>query len=63
MSLGSIQSECVLPMLEYKELEVATNKWSKYNILGKGGFGTVYKGVWKNTDVAIKRIELQVRLD
>lgn len=26
-------------------------------MLGKGGFGTVYKGMWRHTAWAIKRIE------
>lgn len=48
-----------VPIIAYKELVVATNGWDKTTILGKGGFGTVFKGTWKNTLVAIKRIELR----
>jgi len=47
-------------LITYKELEQATNYWNKENILGKGGFGVVFKGIWKSTAVAIKRLEAQV---
>lgn len=53
-------AEACTPLITYKELEEATNYWNKSNILGKGGFGVVFKGIWKNTAVAIKRLETQV---
>lgn len=46
-----------IPQIDYQELADATDNWSSKKILGKGGFGTVFRGKWKNTFFAIKRIE------
>ncbi|XP_028137592.1 serine/threonine-protein kinase pelle [Diabrotica virgifera virgifera] len=46
-----------LPSLPYEELQASTNNWSESTVLGKGGFGKVYKGTWKCTQVAIKRLD------
>lgn len=62
--VSSIAESCgTIPDIPYKELMVATNGWDKHTILGKGGFGTVFKGMWKNTLVAIKRIEQRTESD
>ncbi|KYN44712.1 Serine/threonine-protein kinase pelle [Trachymyrmex septentrionalis] len=50
------KTETTLPQASYSELAIATDEWNQHNILGKGGFGIVYRGFWKNTDVAIKKI-------
>ncbi|XP_012254645.2 pelle-like serine/threonine-protein kinase pik-1 [Athalia rosae] len=49
-----------LPLISYNELATATNGWSSVTVLGRGSFGTVFKGIWKNTPVAIKRLEQRV---
>lgn len=44
----------------YKDLQLATNNFSEENILGKGGFGEVFKGVLDdNNIVAVKRLHVQ----
>uniref|UniRef100_L7M6C8 non-specific serine/threonine protein kinase n=1 Tax=Rhipicephalus pulchellus TaxID=72859 RepID=L7M6C8_RHIPC len=45
--------------IPYDELKKATEGFSDSNILGKGGFGTVYKGCWKDTVVAVKRLHVK----
>lgn len=34
-----------MPEIPYQELEEATNCWAQNQILGRGGFGTVFKGI------------------
>ncbi|XP_074032514.1 serine/threonine-protein kinase pelle-like [Leptinotarsa decemlineata] len=52
-----IESAGSTPSIPYEELGEATDNWSEENLLGKGGFGKVFKGTWKCTKVAIKRLE------
>ncbi|XP_053671923.1 serine/threonine-protein kinase pelle [Anopheles nili] len=52
-----IDSSSLIPKISYDELADATDNWSERNILGKGGFGTVYRGVFKHTYMAIKKID------
>lgn len=42
--------------IDYGALRDGTNNWSEENVLGKGGFGTVFKGKWFSKTVAVKRI-------
>lgn len=46
-SITSDSNPCI-PQISYQELEEATNHWAPNTILGKGGFGTVFKGIYTN---------------
>ncbi|KAI7731740.1 hypothetical protein M8C21_021631, partial [Ambrosia artemisiifolia] len=44
----------------YKDLQLATNNFSEENILGKGGFGEVFKAVLDDTNVvAVKKLQVK----
>ncbi|XP_010528022.1 PREDICTED: protein NSP-INTERACTING KINASE 2 [Tarenaya hassleriana] len=47
-----------LRRFSFKELQAATNNFSSKNLIGKGGFGNVYKGhLQDNSVVAVKRLK------
>ncbi|KAI3704396.1 hypothetical protein L1987_74615 [Smallanthus sonchifolius] len=44
----------------YKDLQLATNNFSEENILGKGGFGEVFKAIIDDKNVvAVKKLQVQ----
>lgn len=43
--------------LLYKELMLGTDDFDEKRIIGSGGFGVVYRGTLKGTEVAIKRLK------
>ncbi|XP_054779126.1 G-type lectin S-receptor-like serine/threonine-protein kinase At1g11330 [Prosopis cineraria] len=46
-----------LPLYDFEELATATNNFHTTNLLGRGGFGSVYKGQLKDGQlIAIKRL-------
>ncbi|KAL7614125.1 hypothetical protein Lser_V15G08907 [Lactuca serriola] len=47
--------------VSYAQILKATNGFSQANLIGEGGFGSVYKGVLDDTTVAVKVIHLQNR--
>ncbi|KAG2713928.1 hypothetical protein I3760_03G002100 [Carya illinoinensis] len=52
ISLGNLKR------FHFRELQIATSTFSSKNILGKGGFGNVYKGILPDgTIVAVKRLK------
>ncbi|XP_047057858.1 G-type lectin S-receptor-like serine/threonine-protein kinase SD1-13 [Lolium rigidum] len=56
---GSIEPRDV----KLSALESITENFSEERIIGAGGFGTVYKGVLKNGEVAVKRLRNNQTID
>ncbi|XP_015579042.2 putative receptor-like protein kinase At3g47110 [Ricinus communis] len=65
---GISLSKVFPPMISYSDIRLATDNFSANNLIGKGGFGSVYKGIFRNfgdeSDIreivlAVKVIDLQ----
>lgn len=52
IDLGSIKR------IPHAELADATQGFRDSNVIGRGGFGIVYRGTWKDSDVAIKKLKV-----
>ncbi|XP_072080916.1 G-type lectin S-receptor-like serine/threonine-protein kinase At4g27290 [Arachis hypogaea] len=56
------EEELELPLFDMATLIAATNNFSTSNILGKGGFGTVYQGMLRDgREIAVKRLSVNSR--
>ncbi|WRX19947.1 Serine-threonine/tyrosine-protein kinase [Theobroma cacao] len=58
----------LLPMISYSDIRLATSNFAAENLIGKGGFGSVYKGTFITSDngantsnitLAVKALDLQ----
>ncbi|KAL1823398.1 hypothetical protein ACET3Z_010176 [Daucus carota] len=62
---GSIEmgaEDLELPLFDFTTLANATNGFSKYSMLGEGGFGPVYKGMLDDgKEIAVKRLSKDSR--
>ncbi|XP_024016697.1 probable LRR receptor-like serine/threonine-protein kinase RKF3 [Eutrema salsugineum] len=56
--LDSMSGSTTLVKFSFEEIKKATNSFSRNNIIGRGGYGNVFKGVLQDgTEVAFKRFK------
>ncbi|XP_058082728.1 probable LRR receptor-like serine/threonine-protein kinase RKF3 [Magnolia sinica] len=56
--LDSIGASTTLVRFTFEEVKAATRNFSRDNIIGKGGYGNVYRGILSNgSEVALKRFK------
>ncbi|KAL6844347.1 hypothetical protein ACP4OV_026020 [Aristida adscensionis] len=61
-SIGGIYTEKNIRLFSYAELRSATDNFNRANKVGRGGFGTVYKGKIRNgREVAVKVLSAESR--
>ncbi|XP_062183752.1 cold-responsive protein kinase 1-like [Phragmites australis] len=61
-SIGGIYSEKNIRLFSYGELRSATDNFNRTNKVGRGGFGTVYKGTIRNgQEIAVKVLSAESR--
>ncbi|KAG4934100.1 hypothetical protein AAZX31_17G202700 [Glycine max] len=59
-SIKLVGKKGCVPIIDYKQIEKATGNFKEINILGKGGFGCVYKAhLDDNLDVAVKKLHCE----
>ncbi|KAL4619302.1 hypothetical protein ACB092_06G069300 [Castanea dentata] len=62
---GSENDDLELPLFRFATIAYATDNFSVKNVLGKGGFGQVYKGILtegqENKEIAVKRLSTDSR--
>ncbi|CAM0901747.1 unnamed protein product [Alopecurus aequalis] len=61
-SVGGISAEKNIRLFSYSQMRSATDNFNRNNKVGRGGFGTVYKGTTRNMqEVAVKVLSAESR--
>ncbi|XP_048131123.1 G-type lectin S-receptor-like serine/threonine-protein kinase At4g27290 [Rhodamnia argentea] len=57
MKIGGLRNDIDVPLFDLNTITVATNNFAQRNLIGAGGFGSVYKGnLSTDQEIAVKRL-------